>query len=148
MCLGRGLSRNVYRLNSTQVIKVAEHDLGYSQNASEVDTYNTYGGLGIFNEIIDSAKCYLWVIQPLAAPLSSDDERFRQIVDLVEHIENSKNYSTDDAFLKKLYNFLINTQWKFLQDIKKCDSWGIINGNLKLIDYGMNNEAYNDYYLV
>lgn len=144
--LGSGISRDVYRLNSTQVIKIAKHDMGYTQNASEVDTYDAYGDLGIFNEIANSAKCYLWVVQPLAIPLKNDDERFNQIVDLVEHIENSKSYFTEDAFLKKLYDFLIDTQWKYLQDIKKCDSWGIVNGDLKLIDYGMNNDAYEEYF--
>lgn len=141
--IGSGVGRDVYRLNSKQVIKIARCDMGYSQNASECDTYNAYVGLGIFNEITKHAKGYLWVIQPLATPLKKDDARFEQIAELVKHIESSKEYSTNDEFLKKLYGFLIDTEWKYLQDIRKHDSWGIVNGELRLIDYGMNNEAYN-----
>lgn len=144
--VGSGTSRDVYRLNNKQVIKVAKHDLGYTQNASECDTYNTYGGLGLFNEITNSAKSYLWVIQPLATPLESTDECFHHIIDLVQHVENSKEYSTDNVFLKKVYDFLIETQWKYLRDICKADSWGKVNNELRIIDYGMNNEAFEDYF--
>ena len=144
--IGSGVGRDVYKLNPNQVIKVARCDLGYSQNASECDVFDTYGGLGLFNEITRSSKCYLWVIQPLAEPLKSNDDDFHNIVDLVQHIEQSKEYSTDDMFLHKLYDFLVRTEWKYLQDIRKHDSWGRVNGELKLIDYGMNNEAYEDYF--
>lgn len=144
--IGNGSSRNVYRLNSKQVIKVANHDYGYTQNASECDTFNTYGGLGLFNEITKSADSYLWVIQPLAIPLSVDDIRFTQIVDVVEHVKNNKEYISNDVFMQKLYNFLIDTDWKFLHDVAKYDSWGIVNMELKMIDYGMNNEAFYEYF--
>ena len=144
--IGSGYSRDVYRLNSKQVIKVAKHDLGYTQNASECEIYNTYGGLGLFNEITNNAKSYLWVIQPLATPLKNTDIEFQQIVNLVQHIENSKEYSTDNIFLKKLYDFLIETEWKYLQDIRKADSWGWVDNKLCIIDYGMNNEAFEDYF--
>ena len=82
----------------------------------------------------------------MAEPLKSNDDDFHNIVDLVQHIEQSKEYSTDDMFLHKLYDFLVRTEWKYLQDIRKHDSWGRVNGELKLIDYGMNNEAYEDYF--
>lgn len=144
--IGSGYSRDVYRLNSKQVIKVAKHDLGYTQNASECEIYNTYGGLGLFNEITNNAKNYLWVIQPLATPLKNTDIEFQQIVNLVQHIENSKEYSIDNIFLKKLYDFLIETEWKYLQDIRKADSWGWVDNKLCIIDYGMNNEAFEDYF--
>jgi hypothetical protein len=144
--IGSGCSRDVYRLNSKQVIKVAKHDLGYTQNASECDIFNTYGGLGLFNEITRSSDSYLWVIQPLAIPLEKDDARFGQLVNLIHHLETSREYVTDDSFLKTLYKFLIETEWKFLCDFKKCDSWGVISGELRIIDYGMNNEAYNEYF--
>ena len=90
--LGSGVGRDVYKLNSKQVIKVARSDMGYTQNASEVDTFNAYKGLELFNEIINNAKCCLWVIQPLATPLSNNDTRFKQIVDVVDHIKCSKEY--------------------------------------------------------
>ena len=144
--LGSGVGRDVYKLNDKQVIKVARCDMGYSQNASEVDTFNAYKGLELFNEITNSAKCYLWVIQPLATPLRADDTRFKQIVDVVEHIKYSKEYSGSDALMNKLYAFLVETEWKYLQDVAKHDSWGIVNGELKMIDYGMNNEAYKEYF--
>lgn len=144
--IGSGTSRRVYRLNSKQVIKVAKSDWGYTQNASECDTFNTYGGLGLFNEITNNAKCYLWVIQPLATPLSIDDTRFKQIVDVVDCVKYSKEYFGNDELMQKLYAFLVKTEWKFLEDVSKHSSWGIVNGDLKMIDYGMNNEAYKEYF--
>lgn len=144
--IGSGTSRDVYRLNSKQVIKVAKHDLGYTQNASECDVFNTYGGLELFNEITNSAKSYLWVIQPTATPLKSDDIDFQKIVELIYHIEQSKEYHTDNGFLNKLYGFLKNTEWRFLKDFKKHDSFGRVGNELRIIDYGMNNEAFKDYF--
>ena len=144
--LGSGVGRDVYKLNGKQVIKVARCDMGYSQNASEVDTFNAYKGLELFNEITDNAKCYLWVIQPLATPLRADDTRFKQIVDVVDCVKYSKEYFGNDEFMQKLYAFLVETEWKYLQDVAKSDSWGIINGELRMIDYGMNNEAYKEYF--
>ena len=144
-CIGRGTSRDVYRLNNRQVIKVAKHDYGYAQNASEHDIFNAYGKLGFLNEVTEYADNYLWVIQPLAEPLSDHDECLSNIVDMVEHIEQSKEYIANDTYFKTVHDFLIETEWRYLYDIKKQDSWGRVDGELKLIDYGMNNEAYNTY---
>ena len=144
-CIGTGTSRDVYRLNNRQVIKVAKHDYGYAQNASECDVFNAYGSLGFLNEVTKNADSYLWVIQPLAEPLSDHDECLSKIVDMVEHIERSKEYVANDAYFKMVYDFLVETEWKYLYDIKKQDSWGRVNGELKLIDYGMNNEAIEEY---
>lgn len=144
--LGCGTSRNVYRLNSRQVIKVAKHDKGYTQNASECDVYDTYGGLGLFADIVKRADSYLWVIQPMAEPLTNDDAEFRKICELVYHIEQSKEYSTDNDFLSKLQGFLKETEWKYLLDFKKADSFGRIGNELRIIDYGMNNEAFEEYF--
>jgi hypothetical protein len=144
--IGSGTSRDVYRLNSKQVIKVAKHDKGYAQNASECDVFDIYGGLGLFADIIKRADSYLWVIQPMTMPVYSNDEEFKKIVDLVTHIEESKQYSTDNVFLNNLYNFLKETEWKFLKDFKKCDSYGRINNVIHIIDYGMNNDAFDEYF--
>lgn len=144
--VGGGSSRAVYRLNSGQVIKVARHDKGYAQNASECDVFDTYGGLGLFADIIKRADSYLWVIQPMAEPLTKDDADFRHIVELVHHIEQSREYRSDNEFMNKMYGFLKETEWKYLQDFKKHDSFGRINGEIRIIDYGMNNEAYKEYF--
>lgn len=144
--IGNGSSRRVYRLNGKQVIKVARSDWGYTQNVSECDTFKTYGGLGLFNEVTRNADSYLWVIQPLATPISNNDARFNEIVKLVKSVEQSKEYATDDEFLQKFHKFLIDTKWKFLQDFSKRDSWGLVNDELRILDYGMNNEAYKEYF--
>jgi hypothetical protein len=145
--LGSGASRDVYKLNSKQIIKVAKNDFGYIQNATEVKLFNTYKDLNLFNEIIQYSKYYLWVIQPLVTPLNKDDILFKQIVDVVDHIKNFKEYFNTDACMQKLYKFLIENEWKYLQDIAKHDNWGIINNELKLIDYGIDNKVYNEYFV-
>lgn len=144
--IGNGTSRSVYQLDSKQVIKVARNVWGYTQNASECNTFKTYGGLGLFNEITISADSYLWVIQPLATPISNNDTRFNEIVKLVKSVEQSKEYATNDEFLQKFHKFLIETKWKFMRDFSKRDSWGFVNNELRILDYGMNNEAYKEYF--
>lgn len=44
--IGNGTSRSVYQLDSKQVIKVARNVWGYTQNASECNTFKTTEVLG------------------------------------------------------------------------------------------------------
>lgn len=144
--VGIGSSRNVYKLNDSQVLKVARWKLGYLQNSVECETFNIYKNLNIFANIIDKSDNYLWVIQPLATPLKEDDEYFKLILEMVSCIEESKQYFSNNVFLNTLYKYLKNKNYKFLQDFKKHDSYGIIDGNVYIIDYGMTDEIFNNYF--
>lgn len=143
--IGCGTTRNVYKLNDKLVLKVANRKYGYTQNVSECNTFYKHKNLNVFVEIIDKAENYLWLIQPIATPLDEKDEKFKQIVDLVTHIEESKHYISNEDFLNNLYDFLKDVNINYLHDFKKCDSYGKIDGKVYVIDYAMNNEMF-DYY--
>lgn len=144
--VGIGSSRNVYKLNDSQVLKVAKNTCGYLQNNVECNSFNEYKDLDIFAHIIDKNDDYLWLIQPFAISLKEDDEYFKQILEVVSCIEESKQYSSNKVFLNTLYKYLKNKNYKFLQDFKKHDSYGIIDGNVYIIDYGMTDEIFNNYF--
>lgn len=153
--LGKGTSRKVYRLNSKQVIKVAIDDKGYVQNESECNVFNAYSESKLFTNIIRNAENYLWVIQPLAIPLNNENEylfkeifnvEFSEMVNMLKHLEQKIEYTTDNEFLTKFKDFLIEADWQFLSDFAKHDSWGIHNEIIQIIDYGMDNEAFQEYF--
>jgi hypothetical protein len=65
---------------------------------------------------------------------------------MLKYLEQKIEYKTDNEFLIKFRDFLIEVDWQFLSDFAKHDSWGINNGIIQIIDYGMNNEAFQEYF--
>jgi hypothetical protein len=143
--IGSGTSRDVYSINKNYVIKVAKNDLGYHQNYSESCIYDEYKDLNLFAKIIKSSNTYLWVIQDKAKPLLENNDKYLQIVNLINQLELNNHVNVEDPFLITLKNFIIKSNWKFLSDFKKADSFGLINGNLHIIDYGVNNEVFDKF---
>ena len=143
--LGSGTSRDVYSINKKYVIKVAKNDLGYHQNYSESCTYEEYKNLELFAEIIKASNTYLWVIQDKAKPLLENNDKYLQIVNLINQLELNNPVNVEDTFLVTLQDFIIKYNWKFLSDFKKADSFGFINDNLRIIDYGVNNEVFDKF---
>lgn len=134
--LGQGISRKVYAINDDYVIKVAKGHDGLYQN--KVEYY-------IFTHASKNLKKYLcpiiWfkprmLVMKRALPLSQ--------------ITNSKTIdlksirAEENAFeeLTELYeNFLL-----LYEDIISTSSWGILNEEKVLIDYGCTNDLGDFFY--
>ena len=142
--IGCGTTRTVYKLNDTLVLKVANRKYGYIQNISEYDVFCKYKNLKIFANIFNKDDNGLWIIQSLATPLNINDNDFKQILKVVNHVETSKHYYSNNLFLNNLYTFLKTININYLHDFKKCDSYGKINNELCIIDYSMNNEDFDN----
>ncbi|MGL5245419.1 MAG: hypothetical protein ACRC7R_09630 [Sarcina sp.] len=124
--LGEGISRRVYKINDSLVIKVAKGEDGIYQNY--VENY-------VFNKCSNKYKKYLCpvlyyknriLIMPKAEPyLNIFRERFIDLSSLRDEISVK-----EDIFTLSI-EFML-----FLEDLYSPSSWGMINYNYYLIDYG------------
>ena len=144
--LGCGSSRNVYKLNNNQVLKVAKGELGYLQNTEECNNFDKYKELNLFAEIINRDSNNSWIIQPLAISFKSEDAYLKLILEMISCVENNTDYYSEDIFLNTLYKYLKERSYTFLQDFKKYDSYGRIDNKVYIIDYGMNDNIFNTYF--
>jgi hypothetical protein len=157
--LGEGTSRSVYRLNDRYVIKIAKDKCGVWQNQSECRVTDGNIGSDLILPVDKRDANGLWVVQMMAQPIDSSNcflfkklygVSFEQVCELICAMEKceeevAKYICGDNAFLTSIMDFLVDSQTSFFFDFKKLDSWGYIDNKICLIDYGMDNEAYDMY---
>lgn len=135
--LGEGIARKVFELNNKLVIKVAKNEDGYHQNF--VERY-------IYANCTPELKRYLCPI------IYSDDRIIVMLKALPYHKLSGKhsfidprtfrNEQTVISDLKKL----INEYHLFTEDIFAARSWGAIDNNFYLIDFGCTSDFGDSYY--
>ena len=124
--LGEGISRKVYSINEDYVIKVAKVDDGSYQNRVENHVY-THATKNLLKYLCP----IVWfepdkIIMRRAIPLSSFIKE--KYIDL-KTIRPEKEAYDDLSKLTK--NFIL-----YSEDIISTSSWGILNNENVLIDYG------------
>ncbi len=134
--LGEGISRLTFALNDYLVLKVAKNYDGLMQNFIENYIYK------ISNKSLKKYLCPVifcntkYLIMPKAIPyVNLYNKKFINISDLRDEKE-----AFSDIML------LANTFDLFKDDLKKVSSWGIINNEYYLIDYGCNNPSSDEFY--
>ena len=151
--VGQGTSRVVYSLNSKYVIKVAKDNKGVWQNESECRMTKEYGNDGLILPIERKDNECLWVVQKKAQPIDTTKDTLFCLDTLCELIDcfEFKNYDKVDdiccnnPFLSNVSDFMLKSQPMFFRDFRKVDSWGYVDGNIRLIDFGMDNDTYRKY---
>lgn len=160
--IGKGTSRWVYDTNDNNVIKIAKTMQGVWQNESECRLFEKYKNLDLLLPIENIDKDHLWVVQKKAQPLNDlNIDIFTKysgirFSDFAKTIEIANKYSREKLpydvylnfnsdYLNKFKEFILSEQFEFLSDFAKPDSWGILNGKLYIIDYGMDNETFAKY---
>jgi hypothetical protein len=137
--LGEGAGRNVYAINKRYVIKLSKSEGGEKQ--CEMEDY-------IFkNAPRNLKKCLcpvVWykedmVIMRRAIPLVKNKE------DKHKNIFRLLGIGVDDPFYKKV-NKLVDIYDLLFGDVKSLSSWGLLDGQLVLIDYGCTYDIYKKYF--
>ena len=137
--LGEGAGRKVYAINKQYVIKLSKSKGGDKQ--CEMENY-------IFNNAPRYSKKYLcpvvfykddMIIMKRATALAKTTE------DKDKNIFRLLGISVEDPFYKKI-NKLIDIFDLLYGDVKCLSSWGLIDGQLVLIDYGCTNKIYKKYF--
>lgn len=137
--VGEGAGRTVYAINKQYVIKLAKSKGGEKQ--CKMEDY-------IFKNIPqDLKKCLCPVVW-----YKDDMIIMERAISLVKNKEDKhKNVfkllgiSVEDSFYKKV-NKLVDIYDLLFGDVKSLSSWGLLDGQLVLIDYGCTNEIYKRYF--
>ena len=133
--LGSGSSRRVYDLNNGYVVKVAKNEAGIEQNKAEYYiSMNDFSG--IFAEVIDVSHDYSMLIMKKAEKV-----RDMKIIWNYFYADNKREFRHSRTIqkLRNKYNLLFG-------DLNKTSSWGIIDRQPVIIDYGFTEYVERNYY--
>jgi len=137
--LGEGSGRTVYAINKRFVIKLSKSKGGDKQ--CEMEEH-------IFNNVPKHSKKYLcpvvfykddMIIMKRATSLVKNSE------DKTKNIFRFLGISVEDPFYKKI-NKLVDIFDLLYGDVKSLSSWGLLDGQLVLIDYGCTYKIYKKYF--
>ena len=165
--LGKGSSRAVYLLEPTKVIKLAINKKGIAQNEHESDLKDGAAQYSdVMAQIIDYDENYLWVEMEVAKKL--DFKLFRSITGLSFRTFSNAMWriGMSEMGYQRYYDDIPEEvkQNEFFQEIEDCanylgitasdlqskNQWGMVTRDgmtkIVIIDYGLNNRIYNDYY--
>ena len=162
--LGSGSSRIVYLVDDKTVLKLAKNQKGVAQNEVEIGASDTYYS-DITAEVFDYDENSLWLEMELAKPINK--ARFQQILGYtvedfgkwVTNFWNSNNRKKPAFTLDKQLEETINESefankvFSFIQDyglsvgdLGRISTYGEFDGEVKIIDYGLNDDVLNSYY--
>ena len=133
--IGSGSGRKVFDLGNGYVIKVAKNSAGIAQNMSEYKiSLNDHSNL--FAKVIQASNDFRLVIMKKANKIYT-----------ISYVWDYFNVANKSEFfkLKELQN--IKQRYNLLlSDLDRVSSWGTINENLVIIDYGFTREVMEKYY--
>lgn len=154
-----GTSRNVFILNSKKAIKIAKENAsepGIAQNKVEADMSNKFKSLDIscYAKVQVHHPDYIWIISDLVRPVKDLDELCRLFKIQTETMftlfspQKFKRKTLSTPVPKELLKLKELVDNGILgRDIMKSNSWGVnTEGNPVLLDYGMNQDVYQNYY--
>jgi len=168
--LGRGSSREVYRVDDTKVLKLAKNKRGIAQNKAEINWYGETYYEGILAKVFDYDRDNnYWVEMEIAYRVKSND--FKRLwginfEDLFEYLnlrylENRgkrRMYHVDPEVKEQMDNndnvgLLVSFMYdsdSLDGDLSKLNSWGLVHrpegDEIVLIDFGLTNNVYQSYY--
>jgi hypothetical protein len=158
-----GSSRYVYRIDTDKVLKLAKNKKGLLQNETEWVLFNDAYAPGGLAPIYDGDdENYAWIEMAYAEKLT--EKKFQKITGFssnnffsVIKAEFSYLHRHDALDMQRSEEVkespLYNNIWEFIVnfsmpigDLLKLSSYGIINGEIYLIDYGLTDEILRGYY--
>jgi hypothetical protein len=172
--LSSGSSRIVYVIDEKSVLKLAKNKKGLDQNYNEISySDDAYFG-NIFAKVLDSPyesnnEDSSWLIMEFAKKLSLNDFKkilgysfkdystFIQNFEIKHHPSKYRGMSVskidddvyeilvEDSFANDITAFMDSTNCSY-GDLVRISSYGIVNGNIVLIDYGLTGEIFDTHY--
>lgn len=142
--IGRGSSREVYE-EGNSVIKKAYVPIGIFQNEIEVNLSEKSDVNSILNIVYEFSSDFKTIKVKRASPISEEDiiKYIPCFWYLEKYLMGSKMVSDEcndklnkDEFVQKLV-ILVNKYDLSYMDLTKYDSYGLVDGKLKLIDFGL-----------
>lgn len=169
MLISQGTSRYVYDIGNGLIKKIPKDKHGVWQNESEIRIYNANKYNDLMDFILpleDYDKNGEWVVQRKCSPLSVDtiylfkelyDVDWEELCELTHSVRKMlrahkkkgepihTTYEGDNEFLHKFEKYLIDNNINFFEDFRDPTNWGILDGKIYLIDYGMDSITFKKY---
>ena len=158
--LSSGSSRIVYSTDDGTIIKLAKNDKGIAQNEAEA---NPKMKSKFLNEIISHAKNHSWIqthfldkihVREFKEMTGLDFNEFGDSIryglkDVSGNTDKEKPKSFDKVSKSDIYKELyrIGEKFKLMPgDLARISSWGTKDGRPILIDAGLTQDVYADFY--
>ncbi len=163
--IASGTGRIVYQIDPKTVIKLAKNNKGVAQNETESEIGSESYFSHIVANVLDSHPKYLWLESQLAQKLTPN--KFKAIAgysidDLGKWLKNFELenkgrkpiFTQDKSIVDLISNSeLANHIFELMQnydlpagDLARISSYGEINGEIVITDYGLNGSTYKDFY--
>jgi len=160
--LKAGSSRIVYDYSPDLVLKMAKNEKGLAQNRVESDNFLQTNYKDLVANVIDSDPNDIWILSEKATKIAPS--RFRSLtgIDFKEFcnylyahnpvappkiktpIANEEQLD-DNPFIQEILDMMGNFQMPY-GDLSRISSWGEVKGRAVLIDYGLTQDIYEQYY--
>jgi hypothetical protein len=137
--LGEGAGRIVYALNDQYVIKLSKSKGGDLQCEKEYYIYQHTP------TIMKKYLCPIVWYRDDMLIMKRAISLVKQREDRNKNIFRYFNINIEDPFYKNI-NILIDKFDLLYGDVKSLSSWGLLDGSLRLIDYGCTNEIFYKYF--
>jgi len=169
--ISSGSARIAYKIDDNTVLKLAKNSKGVAQNEVEGQRDYYRDNIGCFAEVYDVDKNYLWLEMQLARKAKPSDFKrltgydFQTVCYWIDYCKPDrycpnpmKRFFTSEEFhdnwddygLLSLLQEYIGNYDVPIGDLKRISSWGVVNGEdgeqLVLIDYGLDECVYNNFY--
>lgn len=138
--INKGTGRYVYNINNEYVLKLAKNNKGIEQNKTEINISNS----GKYNDITANIVEYdtngLYLIQQKAYRVT--DQNFKDITGLqldgfLYYLRHNIKWDGSNVKFYNKVNSLVKDFSLDRFDITSENSWGIINNNVVIVDYGL-----------
>jgi hypothetical protein len=139
--LNKGTGRYVYDINNEYVLKLANNNKGIEQNKTEINISESGKYYDIIANVIEYDKNGLYLIQKKANEIT--EEEFTNITGLKvqSFLSYNKNWESKNPKFYNKVNSLIEEFDLDRFDISTKNSWGTINDDVVIVDYGLNNNT-------
>lgn len=162
--MGKGSGRAVFDLGNSRVLKLAINAKGEAQNQVEADWALQDAYKGIIASVLDQAPDdYSWVISEKARKITAKEFKEKIGIKFSDFAWDVRQYVLwrqgsirgnpnipedvlDNEFFQELTDMALNFSHE-PGDYAKIDSYGDIDGDIVVRDYGLSKATWNDHYM-
>lgn len=160
--IASGSGRYVFGIDNEKCLKLAKNKKGVAQNEAEYNAGSDRYAASVLAKVYDCDENFLWIEMQLCKKVTPNifkqvmgyDFNFylqclnsivgngRQTPEIVDALSSEDVFA---EFTNEMSDAIMNWDISF-GDLKRLSSYGISNGEILLVDYGLNDEVYNNFY--
>lgn len=163
--IASGSARVVYQIDDQTALKLAKNKKGLIQNAKEADNYIQQQFVGTVAKVLDYHPDDYWIEMQYAKKITPRrfEEimgfKFKDFTDVIQAEAANKNrkhtykHKVDDNTVEKIWETQLGSEMidmiahdMFAGDWNRISSYGELDGEVVLVDYGLSQDDYETHY--